>query len=126
MLPPETGLEGSTLSTARDSPRSRDEVHAEGVDEGALAHARHAGDADAVRMAGVRQDGVQQAGRQLGIPRQIALDQRDGAGEDDAVAAEDAGEVAVEGQPAGVGVGHRGRANSFLASHAKPDKLQTA
>ena len=57
------------------------QVHAERVDEGALAHAGHARDADAPRLARVRQHRVEQPRRQFAIRRQVAFDQRDGAGE---------------------------------------------
>ena len=60
----------------------RGEQGAEGVDEGALADAGHAGDADALRVAGVRQ---QRWRTRLGPGLVLgpgALDQRDGAGEE--------------------------------------------
>jgi len=99
MLPPEMGLDGSTLRTATRSPALADQVHAESVDEGALADARHAGDADAPRFAGGGQNRIEHPRRQFAIGWEIAFHHRDGARENDAVAAQNALRVAFERQP---------------------------
>ena len=105
MLPPVRVDDGSTASTAtrlplavRSLPRASTNVDLPGPG--------HAGDADAVGAAGLRQQpGQQLLGRLLVVaPRR--LDERDGPAERRAVGGEDAGLVGVEvdGRPNG----HRG------------------
>ena len=71
------------------------EIHAQHFDEGALAHAGHAGDAHANGIAGVGQALLQHVLRQLDILGVQAFDQGDGAAEDGAVAAQHALDVLV-------------------------------
>ena len=66
----------------RDPVAPLGQVHAELIDEGALADPRHPGDADASRPAGVREQLLEDP---LGPPSMLqvgALDQRDRSGED--------------------------------------------
>jgi hypothetical protein len=58
MLPPDRLLVGSIASTATRCPPAQ--VHAQGVDEGALAHARHPGDPDRRGLAGEGQQPLEQ------------------------------------------------------------------
>ena len=58
-----------------------DQVQAERLDERGLADARHTGDADTDRPAGVRQQGVEQRLGALLVFRLDRLDQRDGLGQ---------------------------------------------
>ena len=53
-------LRGRIDGQHRDAVAGGDQVHAELVDGGRLADAGHAGDADAVRLAGIRQQLLQQ------------------------------------------------------------------
>src|SRR5262249_4658281 len=66
------------------------EEGAEHIDGGRLAHARHASDADADRFAGQGQKLLHQQARRLLMIRAPALDQRDGARNDGALARADA------------------------------------
>ena len=59
MLPPLMPLDGSTASTATRRP-ARTKMQAQRFDERALADARCAGDANANRLSGVRQQPRQQ------------------------------------------------------------------
>ena len=93
MLPPETGLEGSTLSTATFSPRSRTMCMPSASMKVLLPGAGHAGDADAQRIAGLGEDALQDLRGQLAVAFQIAFDDRDGARERHPVALEDSFDV---------------------------------
>ncbi len=75
------------------------QVGAERFDEAALADAWHAGDADAARAAGVRQARLDDLGRQVDVGGQVALHERDRAGEHGAIAVADAGQVLGGRQP---------------------------
>lgn len=77
-----------------------DDVHADGVEEGAFACSRRAGDSDAARTAGVRQAGFQHLRREILIGFELTFDQCDGAGEDDAIGGENAVDVLGGGEPA--------------------------
>ena len=126
MLPPEIGLDGIHAQHRDVLAALADQVHAQRVDEGALADARHARDADAQRIAGVRQHGVQQARREFAVRRQVALDQRDGAGEHHAVAGQDAVDVALQRQRARQPAARAAEAGCRQELHSKsrqPDKL---
>ena len=60
-------------------------------------------------MAGVREQGVEQARREFAVGGEIAFDHRDGSGEDYAIAGQDAVYVALEREAAwgsGVHQGH--------------------
>ena len=70
-------------------------MKAKRFEKSALAGAWHSSDADAARVAGVGQAGVEQFGCKLGIGAARALHKRDGAREDIAVAGENA--IAVLG-----------------------------
>jgi hypothetical protein len=76
------------------------EVPAECIDERAFAGSGDARDSDPPRTAGVGEHGIEQAGGEIGIAREIAFDQCDSAGEDNTVAGEDAVNVAVKRQTA--------------------------
>ncbi len=93
-----------------------DEAHAEGLDEGALARAGHAGDAEADGAAGMGQQAAQYVLGLLEVGRGVALDEGDGAGQHGAVAAHHAGDVLIGGQrTAGGAFGRVGRGR--LARH---------
>ena len=76
---PTTLDDGSTASTATRWPLL-DQEQAQRLDEGALADARHAGDAEAERAAGVRQQRVQQLVGARAVVGARRLEQRDRLG----------------------------------------------
>ena len=87
--PPVRAEDGSTASTATLWPvpvRKR----AERIDGGRLADARHAGDADANGLAGRRQQILHELPRRRLVVAAPALDQRDGARDDGALARQNA------------------------------------
>ena len=99
---PRRGSRDRPRARRRVSPRPRDQVDAERLDEGALAHAGHAGDADPARPARCGQAALEHALRPASVVGgAAALDQRDGPGEDDAVAARIALDVLVHAQRVG-------------------------
>jgi hypothetical protein len=61
-------------------------MQAQHLDEGALADARHAGQADAQRLAAGGQQGVQQLVGARAVVGPLALEQRDGPGQRAALA----------------------------------------
>jgi len=71
------------------------EVGADGLDEGALTDAWHAGDANPPRRPGMRQAAVDHLGREVFVRRQFAFDEGDRPGEGRPVARQDAGDVFV-------------------------------
>jgi hypothetical protein len=75
------------------------EVEPQPVDHGRLAHARHARDADAVRLARRGQQLLQQHLRHARVLRLAALDQRDGAPQHRPVAGPDAVGVVTDVEP---------------------------
>jgi hypothetical protein len=92
-----------------DAMAGRQQLHAELVDEGALAHAGHAGDADPAGAAGLGQHAREQLLRQHAVGGVAALDQGHGLREHGAVRRPDAALVGVDRQagaaPAHAGVG---------------------
>ena len=98
MLPPEIGLDGSTLSTATRSPRSRTRCMPSASMKVLLP-------TPGTPVMPTRRDRpacgkhrVEQRRRGVGVRGALALDERDGAREDRAVAAEHAVDVRREGQ----------------------------
>ena len=73
----------------RDAMPSLGQIGAERVDRGRLAHARHAGDPGAHRLAGIREQLLHEPARGLLMVRAFGFDQRDGARHDGALAGGD-------------------------------------
>ena len=124
MLPPESGLDGSTLSTATFSPQLAHQMHAQRIDERALADPRHAGDSDPPRAARYAA-AARPTRRAASSPSdgQVALDHRDGAGEDDAVPAEHAVDIRLSGEPRGARVPMRRRCRTPSGRDRRDDCL---
>ena len=72
------------------------EEEAEVLDEGALAHARDAGDADAVRLASVREQLDEDLLGLAAVPGVVGLDEGDGAREHGAVVIQDPLDVLLD------------------------------
>jgi hypothetical protein len=98
MLPPERSLLGSTAST--DAAPLADQKISQHLDEGALARPGDAGDADANGIARPGQAGIDDLLGQFGVFAARAFNQRDGAGEHDAIAAHNAFDALGKGQAA--------------------------
>jgi hypothetical protein len=79
----------------------RDQVQAQRLDEGALADAGHAGDAEAERLAGVRQQFGQQRVGLRAVVGAGGLEQRDRLGDGAALAAADGAALPVFRPPSG-------------------------
>ena len=88
--PPVRVEDGSTASTATLWPCAG-QIAAERVDDGGLAGAGRAGDAEPHRLAGQRQQLLHQPMRLAAVVGALALDQRDGARQHGALAGADAG-----------------------------------
>ena len=74
------------------------QVHAERIDESALADAGHARDPHTPRLARMGQHFVEQASREVAIGRKIAFNYRDGARQDHPVSGQDPVDVSLQRQ----------------------------
>jgi len=79
------------------------EVHAERVDESGLAGSGHAGDADTAGVAGVIEDAFENLLSEIGVSGEVAFDDCDGAGEEDAIACKNPFDVGPGRQTAPLG-----------------------
>jgi hypothetical protein len=102
-----------------------DQIDAQLVDGRGLAHARHAGDANAVRPAGVGQQSLQEL---MGAPRMLviaALDQRNGATQHRPIAGQHAVGILFDAEPAPPVDSHR-QSVSLWAQDGENRRLQQA
>ena len=77
-----------------------DQAHAQALDEGGLAHAGHARDADPVGAARAGKQLLEHLLGELLVPAQVRLDERDGAAEHRTIPRQHALDVVLAGEPA--------------------------